>query len=71
MYAFLIAKDILIDFLICKSEEFLEKYDEILEKVSNIIKKEFNSEPVHNKKYLKFEKKTYNEKINSFSLYKR
>ena len=40
-----------------KDENFLEKYNEIWEKISNIIKKEFNSEPVHNKQYLKAEKK--------------
>ena len=38
---------------------------EIWLKVSNIIKKEFNSEPIHNKKYIKTEKKSYNEKINT------
>ena len=42
MYVFLI-----------KDEELLEKYNENWKKVSNIIKKEFDSKPVHNKKYLK------------------
>ena len=37
------------------NEEFLEKYNKIWEKVSNNIKKEFSSEPVHDKKYLKAE----------------
>ena len=32
-----------------KDEEFLEKYNEIWKKVSNAIRKEFNSDPVHNK----------------------
>ena len=40
-----------------KNEIFLEKYNEIWKKVSNIIKREFNSKPVHNKKYLKTGKK--------------
>ena len=48
-----------------KDENFLEKYNEIWEKISNIIKKEFNSEPVHNKQYLKTEKRFYNDKINT------
>ena len=51
--------------LLMKEEEFLEKYNDIWEKFSNIIKKEFNGKPAHNKKYLKTEKKSYNEKINT------
>ena len=38
-------------------EKFFHKHNEIWEKVSNIIEKEFNSELVYNKKYLKAEKK--------------
>ena len=34
-------------------DELLEKYNEIWEEVKNIIKKEFDSEPVYNEKYLK------------------
>ena len=41
-----------ISFLI-KDNELLEKYNEIWDKVSKVIKKEFDSEPVYNKKYLK------------------
>ena len=40
-----------ISFLI-KDEKLLEKYNEIWKNVSNIIKKEFDSKPVCNKKYL-------------------
>ena len=36
-------------YFLIKDETFLLKYNEIWEKVSSIIKKEFNSEPVHNK----------------------
>ena len=46
-----------------KDKKFLEKYNEMWEKLSNIIKK-INSELISNKKYLKAEKKSYNEKIN-------
>ena len=35
-----------------KDDELLEKYKEIWGNVSNNIKKEFDSEPVNNKKYL-------------------
>ena len=41
-----------ISFLI-KVDELLEKYNEIWEKVNNSSKKEFDSKPVCNKKYLK------------------
>ena len=36
-----------MSFLI-KDKELLGKYNEILEKVKDILKKEFDSEPVHN-----------------------
>ena len=52
-----------ICFLI-KGNELFEKYNEIWEKVKN-IKKEFNSEPVYNEKYLKAKIKSYNGKINT------
>ena len=48
-----------------KDDELLEKYNEIWEKVKNNIKKEFDSEPVCNKKYLKAKVKSYNGKINT------
>ena len=41
-----------MSFLI-KDDELLEKCNEIWEKLKNSIKKEFDSEPVHNEKYLK------------------
>ena len=43
---------------------FLIKDNELLEK-HNSIKKEFNSKPVYNEKYLKTKIKSYNEKINT------
>ena len=53
-----------ISFLI-KDDELLEKYNEIWEKVKNILKKDFDSEPVYNEKYLKAKIKSYNGKINT------
>ena len=53
-----------MSFLI-KDNELLEKYNEIWEKVKNSIKKEFDSEPVFNEKYLKAKIKAYNGKINT------
>ena len=50
-----------LSFLI-KGDELLEKYNEILEKVKDNLKKEFESEPVYNEKYLKVKIISYNGK---------
>ena len=52
-----------ICFLI-KDDEILKIYIEFWEKVKNSIKKEFESDPVYNQKYLKAKIKSYNGKIN-------
>ena len=39
--------------MIIKDDELLGKYNEIWEKVKDSLKREFNSKPVYNKKYLK------------------
>ena len=43
----------------------LEKYNEIWKKVKNSLKKEFDSEPTYNEKYLKAMIKSYNRKVNT------
>ena len=48
-----------------KDDELLEKYNEIWEKVSKSIKKEFDSDPVYEEKYLKTKIKSYKGKINA------
>ena len=53
-----------ISFLI-KDDELLQKYNGIWEKVKNSLIKEFVSELVYNKKYLKGKRKSYNGKINT------
>ena len=54
-------------YFLIKDEKCFDKYIEIWEKISNIIKKEFNCELVHNKKYLKDEKKSTRKKyFNAF-----
>ena len=53
-----------MSFLI-KDDELLKKYNEIWENVKNIIKREVDSEPVYNEKYLKAKIKSYNRKINT------
>ena len=51
--------------VLIKDDEILEKCNEIWEKVKNSIKKEFDSEPVQDEKYLKAKIKSYNRKINT------
>ena len=51
-------------FFLIKDNELLEKNNYIWEKVKNSIKKELDSEPVHNEKYLKAEIISYNGKLN-------
>ena len=53
-----------MSFLI-KHKKLLGIYTEIWKKASDIIKKEFDSKPVYNKKYLKTKTKSYNGKINT------
>ena len=53
-----------MSFLI-KDDGLLEKYNEIWEKVKNSIKKEFDSKPIYNEKYLKAKIKPYNGKIST------
>ena len=48
-----------------KDDKLLEKYNEIWKKVKNVTKKEFESKPVYNDKYLKVKIKSYNGKINT------
>ena len=48
-----------------KDAELLEKYNETREKVKNSTKKEFESEPVFNDKYLKAKLKSYQGKTNT------
>ena len=48
-----------------KDDELLKKYNKIWKKVKNSLKKEYDSEPVYNEKYLKAKVKSYNEKINT------
>ena len=53
-----------ISYLI-KNNKLLEKYNEIWKKVNNTIKKEFDSNPVYIKKYLRTKIKSYKGKINT------
>ena len=46
-----------------KDKEFLEKYNEIWGKVTDITIKKINNELIYNKRHLRAEKKSCNEKI--------
>ena len=46
-----------------KDDELLEKFNELWENVSNSIKKEFDSEPIYDEKYLKTKIKSFEGKI--------
>ena len=48
-----------------KHENLLEKYNEFWKKDNNILKKEFDSKPVNNEKYLKTKIKSCNGKIST------
>ena len=52
-------------YFLVKDDDLLEKYNESWEKVKNNLIKEFDSEPVYNKKYLKAKMKYYNGKIST------
>ena len=51
-----------MSFLI-KNDELLQKYNEFQGKVKKVIKKEFDSKPVYEDKYLKTKTKSYEGKI--------
>ena len=46
-----------------KDEKILKKYLKIWNKIKSLIKKELNSEPVYNDKYIKTKIKIYNDKV--------
>ena len=46
-----------------KNEEVLKQYLKIRNKTKSLIKKELNSEPVYNDKYIKTKIKIYNDKV--------
>ena len=55
-----------MSFLI-KCDELLEKYNEACEKISKSIKKEFDSKPAYDEKYLKIKVKSYKKNQHKFS----
>ena len=53
-----------------EDDDLLEKYNTIWDKVSLDIKKEFDSEPVYNKKILKTTVKSHGDEVTDFYLKK-
>ena len=49
-----------------EDDDLLEKYNIIWDKVSADIKKEFDSEPVYNKNYLKTKIKSHGDEVTDF-----
>ena len=47
-------------------DELLEKYNTIWDKVSTDIKREFDSNPVYNKNYLKTKIKSHGDEVTDF-----
>ena len=47
-------------------ESAFKKYDDIWNEVSNSIEKEFDNEPIYNKKFLKTKIKSYGDKAADF-----
>ena len=46
-----------------KDEKILKRYLKIWNKIKSLIKRELNSEPVYNDKYIKTKIKIYNDKV--------
>ena len=42
------------------NNEFLERYTAIWEKISDLVKKNFDSDPIYNNKYINTEIRSYN-----------
>ena len=53
-------------YFLIKDDDLLENYNTIWDKVSADIKKEFDSEPVYNKNYLKKKKKCHGDNVTNF-----
>ena len=49
-----------------ENDDLLEKYNTIWDKARVDMKKEFDSEPVYNKKFLKTEIKSYGDEVTDF-----
>ena len=55
--------------LLIHDMEILKKYNEIWNRIKNVFKKEFDSEPVHNNKYIKTKISLFKMSLYIISLY--
>ena len=55
-------------YFLIEDNDLLEKYNTIWDKVSAVIKKEFDSEPIYNKNYLKTKIKSHGDEVTDFSI---
>ena len=53
-------------YCLIKDDELLEKYNTIWDKVSADLKKEFDSEPLYNKEFLKTKIKSHGNEVTDF-----
>ena len=53
-------------YFLIEVDDLLEKYNTIWNKISADIKKEFDSEPVYKKIYLKTKKKSHGDEVTDF-----
>ena len=53
-------------YFLIEDDDLLEKYNTIWDKVSADIKREFDSEPVYNKEYLKTKIKSHGDEVTDF-----
>ena len=53
-------------YFLIEDDDLLEKYNTIWDKVSTDIKKEFDSEPVYNKVFLKTKIKSHSDEVTDF-----
>ena len=53
-------------YFLIENDDLLEKYNTIWDKVSTDIKREFDREPIYNKKFLKTKIKSYGDEVKDF-----
>ena len=55
-----------MDAFLIEDDDLLEKYNTVWDKVSADIKREFHSEPVYNKNYLKTKVRSHGNEVTDF-----
>ena len=55
-----------MDVFLIENDDLLEKYNTIWDKVSADMKKEYDSEPVYNKQFLKTKIKSHGDEVTDF-----